>query len=148
MQWTRFLARHALLWLPPLVYAALIFHFSSESDPLPFVRVTVWDKALHTIEYAGLAVLVARALFAEGLSAVVGISVSIAVVALYAATDEWHQLYVPSRDASVFDWTADLVGAAVGTTVYAVLGRLERWNGSKRWNGPSSMRRLPLPPHP
>src|SRR5436190_12231416 len=95
MRSTRFLTRHGLLWLPPIVYAALIFHFSSESDPLPFVRVTLWDKALHTIEYAGLAMLVARALFAEGLPAVIGISVSMAVVALYAATDEWHQLYVP-----------------------------------------------------
>src|SRR3954447_25437491 len=113
MQSMRFLARHALLWLPPIVYAALIFHFSSESDPLPLVRVTLWDKALHAIEYAGLAMLVARAMHGERVPAVIGIAVSIAVVALYAATDEWHQLYVPSRDASLFDWAADLVGGAV-----------------------------------
>ena len=127
----RSLGRHALLWLPPLVYAAVIFHFSSESDPLPFVRATLWDKALHTIEYAGLGMLAARALFAEGMPPRIGIAVSIAIIALYAATDEWHQLYVPERDASVFDWTADVVGAAVGTALYAAFGRLERSNESR-----------------
>ena len=126
MRPTSSLLRHAFLWLPPLIYAALIFHFSSESDPLPLLRAAIWDKALHTIEYAGLGILVARALLGEGLPAATAVSMAIAVVALYAASDEWHQLYVPSRDASVVDWTADVVGGLAGSTVYAIMSRLER----------------------
>lgn len=34
-------------------------------------------------------------------------------VLLYAASDEWHQVYVPSRNASVLDLVSDLVGATL-----------------------------------
>ena len=53
--------RRVLLWGPPILYMALIFHLSSESQPLPALTAHVWDKLLHTIEYAGLALLLARA---------------------------------------------------------------------------------------
>ena len=58
---------HAMLWAPPLVYMALIFHFSSEPNPLPELTRRVSDTILHTIEYGGLAVLFRRALVGEGL---------------------------------------------------------------------------------
>ena len=54
------LLRRLSLWAAPVAYAALIFHFSSESNPLPALTENVWDKALHFIEYAGLALLVCR----------------------------------------------------------------------------------------
>lgn len=54
--------RRATLWLPVFVYMALIFHFSSESAPLPALTALVWDKALHLTEYAGLGLLLCRAL--------------------------------------------------------------------------------------
>jgi len=56
-----FLWRRTLIWLPPLLYAGFIFHFSSESQPLPALTAAVWDKALNAIEYAGLAFLLCRA---------------------------------------------------------------------------------------
>ena len=34
----------------------------------------------------------------------------LALVPLIGALDEWHQLYVPGRDASVYDWIADALG--------------------------------------
>lgn len=33
------------------------------------------------------------------------------VIACYGITDEMHQVFVPGRDASVYDWFADCVGA-------------------------------------
>lgn len=60
--------RRASLWLPPFLYAVAIFHFSSQSDPLPEVTAHVWDKLLHTVEYTGLGLLVFRALAGEGLA--------------------------------------------------------------------------------
>ena len=32
------LVRHAYLWVPPIIYAALIFHFSSETNPWKWMR--------------------------------------------------------------------------------------------------------------
>ena len=37
-------SRRAALWLPPLVYVWIVFHLSSESDPLPALTTHVWDK--------------------------------------------------------------------------------------------------------
>jgi len=37
------------------------------------------------------------------------------VVAVYGITDEIHQLFVPGRDASVYDWFADCAGAVLAT---------------------------------
>jgi VanZ family protein len=60
--------RRFLLWGPPIVCMALIFHLSSESAPLPEVTTFVWDKLLHFIEYGILAVLFYRAFTGEGLN--------------------------------------------------------------------------------
>jgi len=34
---------------------------------------------------------------------------------LYGASDEWHQSFVAGRDASLFDWLADTLGALLLT---------------------------------
>jgi len=109
--------RQLWLWAPPLFYAALIFHFSSEANPLPALTTTIWDKALHATEYAGFAVLLFRALRGEGVGAGWSIVLAFLIATVYAASDEWHQLWVPGRDSSVLDWTADTIGAALGSAL-------------------------------
>jgi VanZ family protein len=116
--------RRATLWLPPLIYMIAIFHFSSESQPLPQLTAHVWDKALHTIEYTGLAVLVIRAILGEGVGRLPAVVLTIVVVSSYGASDEWHQSFVPMRDADVRDWVVDTIGAAVGSAAY--LGTVSR----------------------
>lgn len=34
----------------------------------------------------------------------------VAIGSLFAASDEWHQSFIPGRDASVLDWISDCVG--------------------------------------
>jgi VanZ family protein len=117
--------RRATLWLPPLAYMLVIFYFSSESRPMPIVTEHVWDKLLHFLEYGGLGALWYRALRGEGLSgtrAVIGAAVA---TAAYGASDEWHQSFVPLRDASIRDWLTDLLGGSLGAGLYEALGR--RW---------------------
>ena len=115
--------RHAFLWTPPIVYAVLIFYLSSESNPLPPLTSTVWDKALHTAEYTGMAFLVCRAVRGEGLRRWKSVALAILIASAYAASDEWHQLFVPGRNADVLDWIADTIGAVIGATAYsAVIG--------------------------
>jgi VanZ family protein len=112
--------RHAYLWLPPLIYMAAIFHFSSESQPLPELTALVWDKILHTIEYAGLGFLVFRALNGEGTGWRRAAALTLVIVSLYGASDEWHQSFVPMRSSNVSDWLVDMLGGAFGAFGYAI----------------------------
>jgi VanZ family protein len=112
--------RHVVAWAPAVIYAAFIFHFSSETNPLPMLTENVWDKALHAIEYAGLAMLVSYAWQSEGIGRGRTLVFAIVVTTLYAASDEFHQFFVPGRDSSVFDWTADAIGGAAGAALFAI----------------------------
>lgn len=109
------------LWLLPIVYMAIIFHLSSEPHPLPQLTEHVWDKLLHTTEYAGLAMLVCRALLGEGVGWTTAILASAVFASFYSATDEFHQLFTPGRDSSVLDWFADTIGSSIGAVVYWIL---------------------------
>ncbi len=42
----------------------------------------------------------------------------IILTGLYGAVYELHQSFVPGRDASVFDWLADVLGAVAGVFWY------------------------------
>jgi VanZ family protein len=44
---------------------------------------------------------------------------------LYAAVDEWTQRFV-GRSTSLTDWWADIIGAMVGLTLYALTRRWYR----------------------
>ena len=95
-------------WLPSVVWGIAILAVSS----LPDLDIGVpWfpgcDKIMHFIEYSILGVGLRywsggrRPLFLAG-------------GAGFAALDEFHQAYIPGRQASVLDWLADLIGVAVG----------------------------------
>ena len=112
--------RRLHLWLPPLLYMFLIFHFSSESDPLPELTTRVWDKLLHAAEYGGLGLLICRAFVGEGISGIRAALAAIAVSSAYGATDEWHQAFVPLRSADVLDWLTDGAGSTIGAALYVV----------------------------
>src|SRR5262245_49173054 len=121
---SRSICRRALLWLPPLLYAALIFYFSSQSDPLPVLTAWVWDKALHGVEYAGLGFLLCRALKGERVGSHASLAFAIVIASAYAASDELHQLFVPERQADILDWVADMFGAGCGAAAYTQLTSL------------------------
>jgi len=102
---------------------AAIFALSAQSNPLPEITTRVWDKLLHTIEYAGLAVLLARALLREGISVGRAFVVAAVAASLYGASDEFHQSFVPGRDATPRDWAADTVGGIIGAVGFAAFER-------------------------
>ena len=66
-----------------------------------------WDKVAHFCYYGLMAVLLAHGLGRRWLW------VPLVLVLAVGALDEWHQFYVPERDASVFDWMADAAGTGV-----------------------------------
>jgi VanZ family protein len=118
MRLNRLLPKRVGLWAPPLVYMAVIFHLSSQSDPLPVLTEHVWDKLLHAIEYGGLGALVCRALLGEGLAPLRAVLLATLLTGAYGASDEWHQAYVPNRNSDVLDWLTDDLGAAGGALAF------------------------------
>jgi len=117
------LNRTLWLWGPVILWMALIFYLSGRSDiSIP----SGTDKSLHGFGYTMLALLIVRAL-AGGLPARITIGTMLAAVLIattYAATDEFHQMFVPGRTADVRDWIADALGAAVGVGICWLWGIL------------------------
>jgi VanZ family protein len=123
--------RRISLWGPPLLYMALVFGLSAQSNPLPMLTAHVWDKALHLTEYAMLSALYWRALDGEGCTVRTSTILAVLAASIYGATDEFHQLFVPMRSADVHDWLADSLGALVGVAVYGSMAvRLGRRSGA------------------
>lgn len=106
--------RRLSLWGPVAAYVALIFYLSGLSD----LRLAALypDHLLHAAEFFGLAILVARALNRGLLRPMTSRSLFLAFVlcALYAVSDEIHQMYVPNRFSELSDVLSDLAGAALG----------------------------------
>lgn len=107
-----------------LCYCALIIYLSHHPMlPVPDL-FSIQDKIIHATAYALMALLfwnsgryrlaVNRSFTSAHLAVV-----SVVFCALFGAGDEWHQSFVAGRDASIFDWLADLFGACLLTlTLY------------------------------
>jgi VanZ family protein len=142
-------------WLPILLWMGLIFCASSDQQSfLHSVKIVepilrwLWPgvsnaqvhlcvvgarKLAHLTEYAVLALLVWRALCRPGLDGKRAwrwrtAGVTSLLILLFAASDEFHQHFVPSRDASVRDVAIDTAGGILALLLVWVLGR---WR--KRW---------------
>ena len=111
--------RRVFLWLPAVLYMALIFYSSSQSDPVPILTHNVWDKLLHGGGYALLGVFFALALNGEGLPVRRTVVLAIVLTSLYAASDEYHQAFTPQRQSDINDWVADTVGGTFGAAAFA-----------------------------
>ena len=103
------------LWLPPLLWAAVIFAFSSVPDL--GTGLGGWDlllrKLAHAAEYAILGALLLRALRRELPALAAGVA--------YAVSDEVHQHFVPGRRGAPLDVLIDAVGVVVGILAWRSL---------------------------
>ena len=115
------LSRRLWLWAPAAAYMAIIFYLSAQSNPLPQLTAHLWDKLLHTTEYAGLAFLFARALRGEGAGWLAAAVMAALAASLYGASDEWHQAFVLLRSSDIHDWIGDTIGGALGAVAYTVM---------------------------
>jgi VanZ family protein len=101
--------RRLRAWAPALLYMAGIF-VASAQPTVRLPRVDHSDKMLHFAAYGGLGATLAYAGARTGL----GPLPLIAIGALYGASDEIHQGFVPGRTPDLLDWVADALGAIVG----------------------------------
>ena len=107
------------LWLPVVLWAAVIFTFSS--IPSLGTGLGTWDVALrklaHAAEFGVLGALLYRALKREPLAILLG--------SAYAVSDEFHQAFVSGRHGSPLDWLIDTAGVVLGVILYS------RWAASR-----------------
>ncbi len=102
-------------WCALALYCGLIFYLSGRST-LPSLANAFegQDKIIHATAYAVMAGLFWQAgQFRWSKQPYILASMVIAWCAFYGITDEWHQSFVIGRDASVFDWLADVTGAVL-----------------------------------
>lgn len=106
------------LWGPVAVQAALIFRASSIPN-LHELPGGIPDWFGHGIGYAILGGFLLRALAGARRAGVTPTAAIVAVLlaALYGASDEWHQSFVPGRSPSLADLGVDSIGAALAVAV-------------------------------
>jgi len=125
-------------WFPVFLWALLIFFFSTDIfssvntagafEPILqqiFPQLTayhierihaVFRKLGHFTEYFVFGGLLWRALRLQNPAGTRSrrLVLSLAITVIYAASDEWHQSFVPSRSASLIDVLIDTTGGLCG----------------------------------
>ena len=97
-------------------------HLPPDSSLLPPEEHDI-DKVYHFTAYASLAGLLATAWqLSSGILTARHLRWTWCAVAIFGALDEVTQIAV-SRDCSIWDWSADVTGAAVGIFVFVWLRR-------------------------
>lgn len=115
-------------WLPVFLWAALIFFLSSlpqQETSKVFAIDFIIKKTAHLLEYAILYFLFYRATTGK-------IVTSFVLAILYAATDEFHQSFVPGRTSRINDVIGfDLVGISISAYLLWKLKRVPPSKHSK-----------------
>lgn len=113
------------VYLPLIIYwLALLTATSIPSSSMP--RISYSDKTMHFLAYGGLGFLLTLAFLVQGkFPELRGYAVlaAITVAALFGALDEFHQSFIPGRNAEMLDWIADFIGSIMGA--YLCLGVLK-----------------------
>jgi VanZ family protein len=110
-----------------LAWAALIWYLSDQPGLDIPQAVPMQDKLLHLVAYGVLGFLAmgTRRLPLDALPAGTYWKVCL-LCALYGILDEYHQSFVPGRDATVYDVYADVMGALLGAWLFTALPRAVR----------------------
>ena len=113
-----------------IVVALSIFMLSSRSKlPLPdSTLLPGMDKVLHAFAFGCFAFSFSYWLGRDRWKAKPAVCVLIVCIAAacYGASDEIHQMFVPGRDASVYDWIADCTGAFAASLLRTTIVRRKK----------------------
>lgn len=126
-------------WLPPILWGCFIFYMSSQVS-LPVTGPGWFDFALkkiaHMTEYGIFFLLWYRAL-SDRLGKRARAVVSFLIIILYAASDEFHQSFVPTRHPNIEDVGFDSLGGIIAwITVWNILPKMPKKlrNWANRWD--------------
>ncbi len=148
-------------FIPPLVWMLVIFLFSAtpavqstqESTglagmivdmagwfvPIDPARKLYWiaflephlRKAAHMTEFAVLFLLWMRALNKASADQIRSVFIAAGVCILYAASDEFHQLFVPGRSGMLTDVCIDAFGVLIAAFFYLLVRIIKERNRQK-----------------
>jgi len=143
-------SKFLVYWLPLLVWMCVIFAASGDVDSVkhsstlfePLLRWLfphmspahvgelhhLFRKCCHMMEYSLLAVLAWRAVRQPQKKVrrpwrrdEAGLA--LAIVLLYAASDELHQVFIPGRTGQFSDVIVDVIGGSIGLTLLWLAGK-------------------------
>jgi VanZ family protein len=123
--------QNIIRWIPAVLYAVMIFYFSSVSfppSPELLVGLSISSSVQHYIEYFIFGLLLLYALWKEDKR----IAWAIAIGAFYAATDEIHQFFVPGRTMDIMDFAVDILGIITGIIIINIIIKLKKNNSNKK----------------
>lgn len=129
--------RIIISWAAVIVCAGIIFYLSHQvaddsqalSDRfafllrLPFGSFVV-RKGAHFLEFAGLCTLICNALYQT--CGKLRPILSVVFTAIYAASDEIHQIFIEGRACRLFDWFVDCSGAICAAAVICLISAIIR----------------------
>lgn len=109
-------------WLPPLIWMGLIYFMSSQRS-VGMTHNKTGDffvfKSLHMVEYAFLFFLLYRAFHTVTARSMFWYAFSLAT--LYSITDEFHQLYIATRQGGIRDVLFDIAGMII---MYGIIRKI------------------------
>jgi VanZ family protein len=108
-------------WLPVLVWMGVIFAGSSIGS-LPRVGGKVTDgvahRVAHVMEFAILGALTLRAVSQDRRVTKRELISTLIIIALYGASDEFHQRFTPGRSSEGLSVVFDVAGGLAGAWIY------------------------------
>ena len=101
---------------PAALWAAVLF-LLTEIEGTNALLPAGTDKLVHGGLYSILGLSLAWGRARTGFTG--STALLLIIGAGYGALDEWHQSFVPGRDANLGDWMADVVGVMLGLMLFA-----------------------------
>ena len=123
----------SIVWSLRLLDGTFRFFGLTLPPPALFHMDRIVRKLAHVMEYAVLTPVLYHTLrpsSANGWHSRSGL-LSLLGSVLYAASDELHQLFVPGRRGSVWDWCIDMAGVILGISAAYLWARLFPQNNKR-----------------
>lgn len=146
--------RFAYYWLPVIAWAGVIFALSHTSGETLDTTVTTVEETsqfipialltqefTHIAQYGMLAALAYRLLASyQTLPRRWTLGGALLFAVAYGVSDEFHQMFVPGRSATLEDLALDTIGAALGLVgaVIAAWALRRLWNMVNQYRAPSA----------
>ena len=112
----RYLRSNNFWWLATLIYMGLIYYASAHTiaiDGLNSNDYRVISSLTHVAMYGGLAFLASISFYKSGNELKKSCFKGFLLAIVYGITDEYHQSFVPGREAHFDDWLLDVFGSVL-----------------------------------
>lgn len=119
--------KRLIFTIPVIIIALVIFILSSmQQPPIPDLGFVLQDKLLHLIAYFFLGVTLIMAIIAniKNFTYKKLFLIIFLIGAVYGASDEFHQYFVPGRDCSIWDWVADCLGILLSFSFIKIIHKI------------------------